>query len=278
MFERSIDSIKIALKKILGDDTEFFCDIHCSDPFDKKLELVFPVVAVHESGLYLTLLCSDSEGKGSSLTNDPEYALRVFKSYFFTKLPASCLLLLSRGASQSAPAKLQSFDFESKQWSSESHNLCFDPEGYIGNSIRMVQRHSEDCERQDLISRLSRMGTSVVCKKYGETDEEKYFVKKDSKWFSTLNKDSEKVFHLALFGGFFGLHRFYLGMFGSGLLYLFTFGLLGFGWAVDCIKILLGRLQKKGAFLLPLENKGRCAVKFLIVLALVVCVFMIIIA
>ncbi|WP_152046149.1 TM2 domain-containing protein [Aureimonas psammosilenae] len=41
------------------------------------------------------------------------------------------------------------------------------------------------------------------------------------------------VLWLLCFGGVCGLHRFYLGRFWSGLLWLVTFGLLGIGQLVD---------------------------------------------
>lgn len=44
---------------------------------------------------------------------------------------------------------------------------------------------------------------------------------------------------LCLFLGWAGVHRFYEGRIMSGLLYLFTFGLGGIGWAIDFIAILL---------------------------------------
>lgn len=46
------------------------------------------------------------------------------------------------------------------------------------------------------------------------------------------------AFLLCLFLGEFGAHKFYEGKIVMGLIYLFTFGLLGIGWLVDLIVIL----------------------------------------
>lgn len=55
---------------------------------------------------------------------------------------------------------------------------------------------------------------------------------------------------LAIFGGYFGIHRFYVGKIGSGIIYLFTVGLFGVGWIVDIFCILCGSFaDKKGDFL-----------------------------
>lgn len=45
---------------------------------------------------------------------------------------------------------------------------------------------------------------------------------------------------LSIFFGIFGLHRFYVGKAGSGILYLFTGGLFCLGWIYDIIKIASG--------------------------------------
>jgi len=45
--------------------------------------------------------------------------------------------------------------------------------------------------------------------------------------------------------GFFGVHRFYVGKAGTGLLYLFTLGGLGFGVAVDVISLISGSFRDK---------------------------------
>lgn len=50
---------------------------------------------------------------------------------------------------------------------------------------------------------------------------------------------------LAIFLGGLGVHRFYVGKIGTGLLYLFTGGLFGIGWILDIIFILTGSFRDK---------------------------------
>lgn len=57
---------------------------------------------------------------------------------------------------------------------------------------------------------------------------------------------------LCIFLGFFGAHRFYVGKIGTGILYLFTYGLLGIGWIIDIILIAVGSF--KDQFDLPLRQ------------------------
>ena len=45
---------------------------------------------------------------------------------------------------------------------------------------------------------------------------------------------------LCAFFGAFGIHRFYVGKIGSGVIYLFTVGIWFIGWGIDFIVILLG--------------------------------------
>lgn len=46
------------------------------------------------------------------------------------------------------------------------------------------------------------------------------------------------AFLLCLFLGYFGIHKFYEGKVGMGIVYIFTFGLFGIGWFIDCISLL----------------------------------------
>ena len=57
---------------------------------------------------------------------------------------------------------------------------------------------------------------------------------------------------LCIFLGVLGVHRFYVGKIGTGLLYLFTGGLFGIGWIIDIILIAVGSF--KDQFDLPLRQ------------------------
>lgn len=56
----------------------------------------------------------------------------------------------------------------------------------------------------------------------------------------TSDKNKKTALILCLFGGLFGLHQFYVGKIGKGLLYIFTAGMFTLGWFIDAIKILTG--------------------------------------
>ena len=56
--------------------------------------------------------------------------------------------------------------------------------------------------------------------------------------FGVRVKNKWVAFILCVLFGYFGVHKFYEGKVGMGILYLFTFGLFGIGWFIDCIVLL----------------------------------------
>ena len=59
----------------------------------------------------------------------------------------------------------------------------------------------------------------------------------------TSDKKKSTAMILCICGGFFGLHQFYVGNIGKGILYAFTGGLFCFGWIADIIKIATGSFR-----------------------------------
>lgn len=59
----------------------------------------------------------------------------------------------------------------------------------------------------------------------------------------TSDKSKKTALILCVLGGFFGLHQYYVGKIGTGLLYTCTGGLFLVGWALDLIKIATGAFK-----------------------------------
>lgn len=63
--------------------------------------------------------------------------------------------------------------------------------------------------------------------------------------YTTITSDKSKNTALlcCIFGGLFGIHLFYVGRIGKGILYLCTGGILGIGWIIDIISIATGSFR-----------------------------------
>jgi TM2 domain-containing membrane protein YozV len=53
---------------------------------------------------------------------------------------------------------------------------------------------------------------------------------------------------LCLFFGLIGIHRFYVGKIGTGLIWFFTGGFFTIGWILDLIFIILGFFRDKAGY------------------------------
>ena len=58
-----------------------------------------------------------------------------------------------------------------------------------------------------------------------------------------VSKNRNTTLILCITLGYFGVHNFYVGKSGMGILYLFTIGLFGFGWVIDIILIATGKFK-----------------------------------
>ena len=67
-------------------------------------------------------------------------------------------------------------------------------------------------------------------------------------------KNSLVALVLCLLLGGLGIHRFYVGKIGTGVLMIFTFGGLGFWWLIDLIVIVAGKFHDSQGNVLKLGN------------------------
>ncbi len=63
--------------------------------------------------------------------------------------------------------------------------------------------------------------------------------------FGVSKKSRTVALLLCIFTGTLGIHKFYVGKIGMGLLYLCTGGLFGIGWFIDIIWIAIGKFKDK---------------------------------
>lgn len=61
---------------------------------------------------------------------------------------------------------------------------------------------------------------------------------------------------LAIFLGWFGVHRFYVGKVGTGILWFLTCGMFCFGWFIDIGKIACNRFTDGGGRLIGGRSEG----------------------
>jgi len=59
----------------------------------------------------------------------------------------------------------------------------------------------------------------------------------------TSDKSKTTALLLCIFAGYLGIHQFYVGNIGKGILYIFTGGLFCIGWWIDIFKIASGTFK-----------------------------------
>jgi hypothetical protein len=78
---------------------------------------------------------------------------------------------------------------------------------------------------------------------------------------ATSPRDYTTVLLLTIFLGFLGVHRFVVGKVGTGVLYLFSYGLFFIGWVVDIITVATGSFTDKQGRVVTRRRAGQPTIR-----------------
>lgn len=122
---------------------------------------------------------------------------------------------------------------------------------YSGYSDNIIQTIIEGSIYTSLVSIILLIFTAITGfgKRHqllNESKRKREYGNSDLAYTPTVSKKSRTVAtYLCLFFGYLGIHRFYTGNIVTGLLWLFTLGLGGVGYAMDLLIIVLGKFTDK---------------------------------
>lgn len=79
----------------------------------------------------------------------------------------------------------------------------------------------------------------LKCGTFFDEDDDFEAVKRKVKQQFGIWKNKKVALTLCIFLGWMGAHRYYEGKFITALIYTFSFGILGIGWVIDIIRLIL---------------------------------------
>lgn len=109
---------------------------------------------------------------------------------------------------------------------------------YCKNCGKEIQDDAKTCES----------GGTPVNEQGIQSDGQTVIINNVSTGIDYPYKGKWTAFILCLLLGLFGVHRFYVGKVGTGIIWLLTIGFYGVGWIVDLIMILTGSFRDKAGF------------------------------
>lgn len=222
-----------------GQDVSVFRNVR----FEKE---IVPILAVHESGLYVFLKKEQSEPL--------LYSVQKFFS-------------VSRGK-----MRIYRFNEESDSWSYENPftgeiESVDDIKSHVWNNLNGGVSNLEEARVSYFIDKLN-FGTKTGSDNHENVktgSDGRLYVKRAGHWCPASSDDQDEAFKKTLLFGVFGWYQFHIGKKFSGVLYILTCGLFGIGYIFDVLAFLVGTAKDSdGYYYLPLSDRKKGFLLFLI--------------
>ena len=207
----------------------------------------YPLIAVHESGLFVFLEAEKPDENKQEITN--------------SVYPLQQLLSLSR-------AKMHVYS-ELPDGSWTYLNPCTDdtekPEDVCAHIRSLIESRTFliDKNRATYYSQKLMFGAGYDQVK--SMPDGKIYVKRGSHWYPASSEDPDDVYKQTCLYGAFGWLQYHRGRRASGFIYTITCGLFTAGWLLDILSFLLGCAKDdEGKYYPPLSDAKRSWLMFLL--------------
>lgn len=211
---------------------------------DKEInKVLFPVVAIHETGFYIFFDGNITKDETKKEALDNAYQLQLFfntsrLNFYIYSIDEDNAYYINPFTDEIITIPLDDI---------ETHIIDLLQSGSYTIDENKMYYYREK------LNQIANTGEKV------KTDEDgNSYVKKGNNWYLASSGDPDEMFRYVLFGGIFGLHKFKQGKKSAGIGYLLTGGMLCIGWIFDMLAFLLGVARdEEGLYYLPVSDKKK---------------------
>lgn len=105
-------------------------------------------------------------------------------------------------------------------------------------------------DQQMVVTAINDDSKTIINNYYALPRQTATFSDQNNLHVTTSNKSKSIALMLCITLGYLGVHYFYVGKIGIGLLYLLTFGIFGFRWIIDIVRIACGGFKDYSGILI----------------------------